>query len=450
MLDFQLDIEIHNEISNESEVLKSHEIKRKSNLPLFLPFTEKGIEKISWKDEVQNKTFIEKYDHGLLIDFPQKPYIKPSDTAFLNSGIRLSDTPDGFFEYRSCNQYYNFPSSYLELDVAREKIIRFKKYYFKKKEALELLAVQANDLIDFIKENKAKLPLSTLDNIYRFFNQNELRKKEQSALKEKLFYLSISVNSDQNVSISLEHPSNNSLRWVNFDANAMFQLLIKCLKLFFNELRQQHKGSSRRFEETYQRFDGVIQRFEIEFSEHFGNKFTQIFETEFSEIFETEFSENFETVLSQRLEVFSHKFTKSSQIFEMDFSEIFETELSRRFEMNFSERLAEFSEIFETESRRLEMNFSERIADFSQKFENTLFHGFKNEFSQLFETESSQRFENHYQGLLLKLVISSFWINRRNGRMFSFFDLYLRLYYFYIIISNNISIEQADEFELKF
>ena len=399
MLDFQLDIEIHNEISNENEVLKSHDIKRKCNLPLFLPFTEKGIEEISWKDEVQNNKFIEKYDHGLLIDFPQKPYITPSDMAFLNSGIKLSDIPDGFFEYRSCKQYYNFPSSYLELDVAREKIIRFKNDYFKKREALELLVAQANDLINFIKENKAELPLSTLDNIYRFFSYNELRKEELGALKEKLFYLSISVNSGLNFSITLEHSSYNSLKWVNFDANAIFQLLIKSLKLFFNV-------SGQRQTELFNRFE------------------------EFSHISEKEFPHRFE-------QEFSHRFEEFSRRFEQDFAYIF-VELSRRFEQESPHGFEEFSHIFEKEFSHLFEKFSLRFdnEEFSHIFEKEFSHMSEKEFSHMSEKEFFHRFENPYQGLLLSMVVSSFLTHRRKRRMFSFLDLYLRLYYFYLIVSN--------------
>ena len=456
MLDFQLDIEIHNEISNTKEVLESHGIKRKCNLPLFLPFTEKGIEKISWKDEVQNNKFIEKYDHGLLIDFPQEPYITSGDKAFLNSGIRLSYMPKEFFEYRLCKQYYNFPSSYLELDVARERIVHCKNNYFKEKEALELLAAQANDLIDYIKENKAKLPISTLENIYRFFIYNELGKEKLSALKEKLFYLSISVNSDRDVSITLEHSSDNSLTWVNFDPNAIIQFLLKCIKLFFNELGRRHKEFTSKFKESPHKLEEYSNRLEdfsnrledfsnkLEDSSHIYGEFPRRFEDEFSRIYE-ELSHRFEE-FPHRFKEFPHRFEEFAHRFE-EFPYIFE-EFPSRFE-EFSHKFKKESyHIFEKESYHIFKELSHIFEESTLIFEES--HNiFEKDFTHIFE-EFSHRFENPYQGLLLNLVVSSFLINRINRRTFSFLDLYLRLYYFYFIISNSISIEQADKFELKF
>jgi len=442
MLDFQLDIEIHNEISKKKEVLKSYDIRRKYNLPLFLPFTEKGMEKISWKDEVQNNIFIEKYDHGLLIDFPEKPYFAPSDMAFLNSGIRLSHTPKRSFEYWLCKQYYNFPSSYLELDVARERILHFKNDFFNEQKALELLAAQANDLIDLIKKNKANLTLSTLDNIYRFFHYNKLRKEELNALKEKLFYLSISINSNQNVSITLEHSSDNSLTWVNFDANAIFQLFIKSFNLFINELGQRHNEFAQIFEGLSQRLEESSHRFENEFSQIFEKGFSQIFEKEFSQTFENEFSQAFEKKLSRLFEMGLNPRSENnfSQLFEKEFSQRLENWFSQKFETECNQIFDEFSRIFENEFSQILGEFSQILNEFPQIFD---------EFPQRLE-EFSQRFKNPYQGLLLNLVAYSFLIDRGKLKVFSFLDLYLRLYYFYFIISNSISIEQVDEFELKF
>jgi len=320
----------------------------------------------------------------------------------------------------------------MELNVAGEKIIRFKN----EKDALELLAAQANDLINFIKENKAELPLSTLDNIYRFFSYNELRKEELGALKEKLFYLSISVNSGLNFSITLEHSSYNSLTWVNFDANAIFQLLIKSLKLFFN-------ASGQRQTELFNRFEEFSHISEKEFTHRFEKEFSHRFE-EFSRRFEKDFTYIFEE-LSRRFETdFAHGFGELSHIFEKEFSHLFE-----KFSLRFDNE--EFSHIFEKEfSHIFEKEFSHIFEkEFSHLFEKEFPHMSEKDFAHRFE-EFFHRFENPYQGLLLSMVVSSFLTHRRKGRMFSFLDLYLRLYYFYLIVSNSISIEQADKFELKF
>jgi 3',5'-cyclic AMP phosphodiesterase CpdA len=443
IIDFQLDIEVHNKISSKKQLFKSHSIKRDSTLPLFVPLTENGMEKISWTDVIQNKAFIEKYDFGLLIDFSSEPYHHKKEKVFLNSGIILSNSPKEFFEYPFCKQYYNFPSSYLELDVAREKILRFKNDYFKENKALEFLAVQAHDLIGFVKEKKSNLPLSTIDNIYGFFLQNGLCADKLSGLREKLFCLSVTVKSRKTVSITLKPLSDGLLSWVHVDAYAMLQLIHKCLKLFFEEVVKPELSKKK----LTSRFGEFLLGFDKEFDSRFHKEFSSKSDKDFFSRFDKEFSHKFE-------KEFSRKFDKN-------FSRRFESEFSLEVERDFSRSYEDFSHKFERDfSHSSEKHFYSFDKEFSHKFESVFSEIFKNfeELSHIFDKQLSHKFErvvyhsdkNKHQGFLINLVVSSIFFSRRKRPRVSFFDLYLKLYYFYLTISSSISIDEVEKFELRF
>ncbi len=444
MLDFQLDIEIIDKISNKSESWQAHHVKHNCTLPLFVPLTDTGMEKISWVKEVQTGKFISDYDFGLLLDFRANPYKKKQEAAFLNSGILLSNVPEIPFKYPFCNQYYNFPSSYIELDVSREKIMRFKNNHFQLDKALQLLAIQAGELIDYSKAKSKDLPISALDNVYRFFIHNGLNNSALRDLKGKLFHLSIKVLSDDTISVSLDPSRNQSVTWVATDYQGIFKLLVKCLTLFMTQVREIREKQKGLFpDEFYDIIDelakwidteipgrlkaydrkGNIQSFEKKFSPRFEEEFFYRFEKEFLPRFEEEFFHRFENGFSLR--------------FDEGFFHIFDGELSYKFEQ-------EFFHGFEK--------------DLSHRFEEEFFPRFEREFSPQFEEEFLHknrirmpiRHDNKYQGLLYNLLLSSFLFQRRRNRRFSIADLYLRLYYFYFILSGNISIGEVNKFELKF
>jgi len=275
-LDFQLKIEIIDKENSCKEEIAPYKLKSGKEFALFIPMTEKGLERISWRIVKEGK-HIENYSCGLLVDFDHEScrnFTKEKDfnlrkVISLNSGIRLYETKLQYetklhednidFGFIALNniQYYNFPASYIQLDVAREKIKSFKdnnKYYNSKK-ALQLLAEQANELITYIKEERKELQQVTCNNIYLFFKVNELQKEILEQIKQKIFHLNIKVTEDL-LQVSLQPndvlpmDKSNSIDYeINQSLNIVNLLLLECLVL--RDQCQLGTDSKRRKKEFY-------------------------------------------------------------------------------------------------------------------------------------------------------------------------------------------------------
>ncbi len=417
ILDFSLDIKIEDTINNVSEIWKAHHIRQKNSLTLFLPLTDHGIKEISWKSDIKTRKFIDKYPFGLLIDFPIHPSGQDEPEVFLNSGIRLSSASRRFFRYPYSTKYYNFPSSYLELDVAREQILQFKNKYFEPEKALLILAAQAEELIEDTKENKSELPLVALDNIYRFFAQNDLDQTALLRLKSKLFALSINSGDKDNILVSLRPPEGKNV--LNIDFKDMFRLLFKCINMFITEL--DDKNVKEKFNH----------RFEIEFNRRF-EEFNHRFEIEFNHRFE-EFNHRFEIEFNHRFEKFNHRFEK------------------------FNPELEEFNHRFEIFNQRFEKS-NHRFEKFNYRFEklNHLFFSLVKELSSkkekqliLRRSRKTDTSEEVLKNTLYNVLISSM-IQDKRRKAFIISNLYLRLYYFYYHLSRELTIEQAKTFKIEF
>ena len=90
-------------------------------------------------------------------------------------------------------------------------------------------------------------------------------------------------------------------------------------------------------------------------------------------------------------------------------------------------------------------------------FDKRFTHGLQ-EFVNFIEKDKDSRifrknfpvFNNNYQSYLFMIVISSISNFGRRKRGFSIFDVYLKLNYFYYLLSNRINIENVDDFEIVF
>ncbi len=123
--------------------------------------------------------------------------------------------------------------------------------------------------------------------------------------------------------------------------------------------------------------------------------------------------------------------------FEEEFFHRFDEELSHKFEQELFKRFGkELSHMFEKK--------------FFHMFEEGLSPRITEELLHEKEFKGPIRYYDKYQNLLYNLFISSFLFHRRRKRRFSIADLYMRLYYFYFIISRNVRIEEVKKFSLKF
>lgn len=181
----------------------------------------------------------------MFVDFDLKGnYFDSGKIIILNSGIKLSEnkirTDEANFGFSNLNsiQYYNFPASYIQLDVDREKIKFLKDNRYSNKKAINLLAKQANELISYIKEERNELQQIVCENIYLFFKINGLPKKNLEQIKQKIiFHLSIKREEDL-LLVSLQPsdilPANKS-NPISYEVNQSFNilnlLLLECLIL---------------------------------------------------------------------------------------------------------------------------------------------------------------------------------------------------------------------------
>ena len=303
-----------------------------------------------------------------------------------------------------------------------------------------MLADQANDLVDFIKNNKPDLTLSTLDNIYRFFIANEIVENKLNPIKDKLYCLYISVTNTDEVTINLSKLSNNKTARINFDTNALYKLVVKCLKIFITSM-----GRGSGDEKIFQLFEEKKHPgfFDEEFIHNFEKEFTFIFEKEFPNIFEQEFYHSIEKEYSNKLEMeYLHRFEDFSLKFE---KELFHSSKDKmhRFDREFSHKFEnEFFHRFENEFHVFDRSFGQSINAFDRYLEKSKDnHIFKKNFPT---------FKNNYERYLFGIVISSISSYRRRKRGFSIFDVYMRLNYFYYILSNIIKIKDVEDFKIVF
>lgn len=185
------------EYSLKKKFLKKGLIESYNNI-LYIPFTENGLIDISI-DQINGELF-EKYPYGLIVDLESNTNNNhsPSNIEEFNSGIKITEQTSSFITpfYKL---YYCYPSSYIQLDVSREKIKSFK---YKEKPFLEpkkltndLLMKLTNQCVEMIKRIKRvdlNKNISYINNIYVFLT-NQTQKKNILAVYNETFALKISI-----------------------------------------------------------------------------------------------------------------------------------------------------------------------------------------------------------------------------------------------------------------
>ena len=136
MRDVNCDIHISDEINKQHITLNAFHFKNTliSQNILFIPFLESGkvVENINIENDIWTGDFKESYPYGLAINLED---FNPKFGYVLNSGIKLNDTePEDVWEMligESAPRFpnnmflFNFPSNYIDIDVARERINNF-------------------------------------------------------------------------------------------------------------------------------------------------------------------------------------------------------------------------------------------------------------------------------------------------------------------------------------
>ena len=198
--DLQLDI--HLKIKHEHHAFEAFGFRKvyKKTPRLFIPFKENGIKKTY--DLISDKSFENDHPFGLLVIFETN---KDNEIVELNEGIKLSGKPKSTFinPAHICRLIYNFPSSYIQLDVSREEIKEFKEKEKKflehntfKKDLSEQILKQSLSLIQNILKKRKNQNLSLINNIYTLVSQNSNSELAASLkkLKQNVFILEIDIN----------------------------------------------------------------------------------------------------------------------------------------------------------------------------------------------------------------------------------------------------------------
>lgn len=137
---------------------------------------------------------INQYEFGVSIDFSKE--IEKNNIIYLNAGIKVNTSVSSFIPQHASIQYRqvveNYPSSLIQLNVSRDKILAFKLNtddVFK--EIIKVLSAQAFELVDYIKCNVLNEKIATVHDILTFayrLNENDKSKYLKNSYCMKVNY----------------------------------------------------------------------------------------------------------------------------------------------------------------------------------------------------------------------------------------------------------------------
>jgi len=186
-LDFELKISV--KYPNKERIFNAHQLKRDlPRLSLFIPFKNEIAINIDFA-KILNKKFIDEYSYGCLIrfDFTDSP-----KTIILNSGIKVNNSSNTLSLPILSDAYssvaYNFPSSFINLDVSRDRVLNIKINDIKSfnDSVKKSIAIQALDLVNAIESDFKDNSLAFVNRILNFKSQfnkpNEIIRESYSML----------------------------------------------------------------------------------------------------------------------------------------------------------------------------------------------------------------------------------------------------------------------------
>lgn len=168
-VDFELKIRIENELSNSVLEIPSYQFRAKEvEFRFFCPLDKEKPLYLPIK-EVIDGSYLGKYRHGVTWCLTTHKSGK-SSPIYLNSGIFLSHSNQEELELNEFDGifYYNLPSSYLELDVAREVIRGFRGNSISKAKLIGSFYLQYKNLLENVGAYFPNRKLHWLNQIYKF------------------------------------------------------------------------------------------------------------------------------------------------------------------------------------------------------------------------------------------------------------------------------------------
>lgn len=200
--DFCYDIEI--EQPGKKTLYKAYSYRYDlSKYSLFVPIlnsNRQGVEILHLPfNEISQKN-INQYEFGVCIDFSKE--IEKNNIIYLNAGIKVNTSVSSFIPQHASIQYRqvveNYPSSLIQLNVSRDKILAFKLNtddVFK--EIIKVLSAQAFELIDYIKCNVLNEKIAKVHEILTFaykLNESDKSKYLKESYCMKLNYMCGKMN----------------------------------------------------------------------------------------------------------------------------------------------------------------------------------------------------------------------------------------------------------------
>lgn len=207
---YEIEIQYINEKKKEKQLtIPAHYIRKQNEneeFKFFVPFFENGEVGSIDLEEVRSNRYIDRYEYGLLIH--RKRGLENNKNLILNSGIVVEQASlRSVFEnnFKRANYIYegeemcnnvivNFPSNWLQLDVARENITGFSKDINKESRALGVniansLYTQIEQYIQYSKSTKTNIPAIYLQDVIQYALDFCGNKKPERNLRQKLFKL---------------------------------------------------------------------------------------------------------------------------------------------------------------------------------------------------------------------------------------------------------------------
>ncbi len=448
--DFQVDINIENQIKLKEENHSSFHIRRKNSNVLFVPISDDKVLNVSWLENIKTNKFIDEFKYGILVDFDSTSETRDRRKrhVYLNSGILLSDTNKNdldFKENHGIQVYYNFPSSYIDLDVAREKILKFKNKYITKKTVIDILFSQALDYFDDVKENRKETRIESFNKLARFFKNNNIDSKQNNTLNKKLYSLNFNQRGKA-FTISFKEGIKG-----NFPVNLSFPKMIKIYyKIIFELLDSDtslFKPEENNFNAFYDNFNTKIdQYFDSQQIQNIGEGFLNQFVDEFNFRFEDDFHQYFNDMFTNH---------KSSKLRIRDMDEMFHrfsNEMFRGFDKEFSHGIANRRTNLKKEYDGL-FDFNEGIMHEFDKVFNGLLKNMKQKVPMekiLYNLLNNRELGDDYR-ILTSLILSHILSNRRrdNRPHISISGIISIFYLFYEIMAKQLQIQDIKDFKLK-
>lgn len=466
-IDFQLKIEIKNTIKNNIENIEPFKLRKETELTLFCPIIEDKVVPISWVGEIENKAFLEKYNYGILLEFNQDLYNgrrserKYKHNQYLNSGILLSDSnmKDLDFEETEYSKfYYNLPSSLINLDVARERILSFKGKAINKKDILSVLTNQGLELIQSINESNSTTPLKTINNIAHFFKINNSTIQSNVDFNANLYSLDFKTIGDKFI-IYLKKGISDNNSFLNFDFPVMVRIYYKILaqvvdikpklfkdKSFFDDYTSKvgfayeqifNNTDFSNFEKDFSyRFDeDQLNKINDEFTRYFEKEFIQMPNANFMRIFDDKFIHKYDNELMHRFEDFTHIFdSKLFHQIDEEFMRLFDNNYMNKFEKELIYKFGDSEHILREE--------------LFPEIENNIRKHPKEKF---YYQEKIYRKDDEYYNLLSFIIYSNFMNEARRGKRMHLrlSNIYGLFYLLYEFIIRRLPVSKAGIFKIE-